>query len=840
MAAGCGRLRCRRESAVKRNQLVEHCAQALAVEDKANIRLWLLRLFVLPAATQSNWFDGWLLSGWLRLRALLAIQLGVTDPGNFGQWLLRLLIIPRRDEDSVVIVPLQKLGRRWLQLAGRRIHSQVGEIDNSQLSQHLEQAGSRFVQLNGKLLLVLAGCVALFVVLGITTPMDNWQQSLFFLMLWLAAIGFSRLQGQLPIVVLVALSLLTTFRYAYWRISDTMLFDTTANWVFGYGLLAAEAYTWLILLLSYVQTIMPLNRQVAELPADSSCWPVVDIYIPTYNEPLKVVRTTVFAAQGMDWPKEKLNIYLLDDGKRDEFRLFAEQAGVNYLVRPDNSHAKAGNLNHALTKTSGEYIAIFDCDHVPTRAFLQLTMGWFLRNPNCALVQTPHHFFSPDPFERNLDNFGEVPNENYLFHRLVQDGNDLWNAAFFCGSCAVLKRGPLLEVGGVAVETVTEDAHTALKLHRLGYESIYVNIPLAAGLATESLSGHIGQRIRWARGMVQIFRTDNPWLGKGLSIFQRICYSTAMMHFLMGIPRLVFLTAPLAYLYFDLHIIHARAETLALYVLPYLAHASIAKSKMQGPYRHSFWADVYDTALAWYITPPTTLALINPKFGKFNVTPKGGLVEQAFFDWSISKPYLLLVAVNMLGLLLGFLRLFWWETTEIDVVILNIAWTLLNLTLLGATLRVADETRQLRVAHRVPLTLPVILYLSNGHAWHCETIDYSTGGLGIKIPPQLEVAQGDTVSITLDRGDREFNFPAEVVVSRDSILGLSFKTLSLDEERHFAQCTFARAEAWSHWHEKHELDHPMKGFIEVIEVALQGYLHLFRRIRLWPHKFARV
>jgi cellulose synthase (UDP-forming) len=813
---------------------MQRCALALAVEDTANIRLWLLRLFVLPAKTESSWLERQLLALWLQIRALLATELGVTNPSNVGLWLLRTVFIPRKADDSVIIVPLLNLGRKWLAIASRRVNSQLGEFDNTDVSYHLEQAGIRVVKLDASILLVLAAVVTVFVVLGITTPMDNWQQSLFFLVLWLTAIGFSRLQGQLPIVVLVALSLLTTFRYAYWRISDTMLFDSTANLVFGYGLLAAEAYTWLILLLSYVQTIMPLNRQAAVLPEDTASWPTVDVFIPTYNEPLKVVRTTVFAAQGMDWPKDKLNIYLLDDGKRDEFRLFAEQAGVNYIIRPDNSHAKAGNLNHALTLTSSEYIAIFDCDHVPTRAFLRLTMGWFLRDPKCALVQTPHHFFSPDPFERNLDNFGEVPNENYLFHRLVQDGNDLWNAAFFCGSCAVLKRGPLLEVGGVAVETVTEDAHTALKLHRLGYESVYINIPLAAGLATESLSGHIGQRIRWARGMVQIFRTDNPWLGKGLTIFQRICYSTAMMHFLMGIPRLVFLTAPLAYLFFDLHIIHARAETLALYVLPYLAHASIAKSKMQGPYRHSFWADVYDTALAWYITPPTTLALINPKFGKFNVTPKGGLVEEAFFDWSISKPYLLLVAVNMLGLLLGLLRLFWWNTSEIDVVLLNLFWTLLNLTLLGATLRVADEARQLRIAHRVPLKLPVILYLANGQAWHCETIDYSTGGLGIKIPAQLVVAQGDTVSIALSRGDREFNFPAEVVVSsRDSILGLSFKALSLDEERHFAQCTFARSEAWSHWHEKHELDHPMKGFIEVFEVALQGYLHLFRRIHLW-------
>lgn len=168
-------------------------------------------------------------------------------------------------------------------------------------------------------------------------------------------------------------------------------------------------------------------------------------------------------------------------------------------MRPDNKHAKAGNLNHALGVTDSELIAIFDCDHVPVRSFLQMTVGWFLKDPKLALVQTPHHFFSPDPFERNLGSFRRRPNEGELFYGLIQDGNDMWNAAFFCGSCAVLRRTALESIGGFAVETVTEDAHTALRMHRQGWSSAYLSIPQAAGLATESLSAHIGQRIRWAR-----------------------------------------------------------------------------------------------------------------------------------------------------------------------------------------------------------------------------------------------------------------------------------------------------------------------------------------------------
>lgn len=813
---------------MNRQRLIGYCAAALAVDQPGSVRLWLLRLFVLPEPLQPSWLRRQFQLGWIAGCEILIRELGIDQPRRLRNWLWRLMVKPRPNWQPI-----------WQHRLARGLDDWLWPLLASRVqlaARSLEALDQRIQVSDRPRLLVLGILIFIATILSITTPMDNGQQTLFFLLLWLVALGLGRFSGPFVTVALVALSLLTTFRYANWRITDTMLFDDGANLFFGYGLLAAEAYTWMILLLSYIQTILPLQRQPAALPADQSAWPSVDLYIPTYNEPLSVVRTTVFAAQGVDWPREKLKIFILDDGRRDEFRAFADQVGVGYITRPDNFHAKAGNLNHAMTKTDGEYIAIFDCDHVPTRSFLTQTMGWFLRNPKCALVQTPHHFFSPDPFERNLDNFGEVPNENYLFHRMVQDGNDLWNAAFFCGSCAVLKRGPLLEVGGVAVETVTEDAHTALKLHRLGYESVYINIPLAAGLATESLSGHIGQRIRWARGMVQIFRIDNPWLGKGLTLFQRICYSTAMIHFLMGIPRLVFLTAPLAYMFFELHIIHTRTDTLALYALPYLTHASIAKAKMQGVYRHSFWADVYDTVLAWYITPPTTLALINPKYGKFNVTPKGGLVEQSFFDWSISKPYLLLIGLNMLGLLVGFCRMIWWNSHEIDVVLLNTFWTLINLTILGATLRVADEARQVRTAHRVPVNIPVIVFDQRGHAWHCQTFDYSSGGIGLILPGGISLELDERVDIVLSRGNREYSFAAKVVVCREQRVGVVFDEMSLEQERNFAQCTFARADAWSDWHQRHEQDHPLKGFMEVVNVAWDGYRHLLLRAWQWSER----
>ncbi|WP_159203313.1 glycosyltransferase family 2 protein, partial [Klebsiella pneumoniae] len=242
----------------------------------------------------------------------------------------------------------------------------------------------------------------------------------------------------------------------------------------------------------------------------------------------------------------------------------------HYIARTSHEHAKAGNINNALKYAKGEFVSIFDCDHVPTRSFLQMTMGWFLKEKELAMMQTPHHFFSPDPFERNLGRFRKTPNEGTLFYGLVQDGNDMWDATFFCGSCAVIRRDPLAQIGGFAVETVTEDAHTALKFQRLGWKSAFLDIPLAAGLATERLVVHVIQRTRWARGMTQIFRVDNPLFGRGLTFQQRLCYLSAMLYYQFALPRVVFVTAPLAYLLFNLNIIYSSASLIVSYALPHL------------------------------------------------------------------------------------------------------------------------------------------------------------------------------------------------------------------------------------------------------------------------------
>jgi cellulose synthase (UDP-forming) len=667
----------------------------------------------------------------------------------------------------------------------------------------------------------------------VVTPLDLRDQAVFAGATFAVAMLVARARSPLGTLTLALLSAAVSGRYLFWRFTRTLGGEPSIDTALGSLLLVAEVYASVMLLLGYFQSAWPMRRRPAPLPEDVASWPTVDVLIPTYNEPLEVVRATVLAARALDWPAEKLRVFILDDGRRGPFRAFAAEAGVGYLVREGNAHAKAGNLNRALGRTSGEFIAIFDCDHVPTRSFLQLTMGGFLSDPRLAMVQTPHHFYSPDPFERNLRTFGSVPNEGELFYGLIQGGNDLWNAAFFCGSCAVLRRSALEEIGGITVDTVTEDAHTALRLHRRGWHTAFLGIPQAAGLATESLSAHIGQRIRWARGMAQIFRIDNPLLGRGLSLPQRLCYASAMLHFLGGIPRLVFLLAPLAYLLFDLHIFNALPLAALAYGLPHLVHATHTNSRIQGDFRHSFWSEVYETCLAFYTALPTTLALVDPRAGAFNVTAKGGRIASAHFDWRIARPYLVVGFLQVVAVAVGVVRLAFGRG-QFDSVAVNAVWALHNLILIAAVLSVAWEQRQVRASPRIAVKIPAMLRLESGETVACRTLDLARSGARLSVPAGPPLERGAPVAISLLAGAEERPLPAAVVAASGGEVRLAFSELDLEEEATLVETIFSRADAWTRPHDGRRRDRPLAAFRTIAWHALEGVGRFARALRPGP------
>lgn len=645
----------------------------------------------------------------------------------------------------------------------------------------------------------IALAILFLAALVILVPLGLVEQWIFAFAVIAAAAIIIRNKGRRATLVLSALAMLVSTRYIVWRTTATLEFDTVPGLILGTGLYLAELYAWLIMALGFLQTSWPLERPVAEPKGEPDEWPVVDVFIPTYNESLEIVKQTVFAAMDMDYPADRFRVFILDDGRRAEFRDFAKEAGCGYLTRSDNLHAKAGNLNAAMKKTDGELIAIFDCDHVPTRAFLQMTIGWFQRDAKLAMLQTPHYFYSLDPVQRNLGTVSDLPGEGELFYGAVQRGNDLWNATFFCGSCALIRRDALEQTNGFAGETVTEDAHTALKLQRMGWNTAYLGVRLSAGLATERLVLHIGQRVRWARGMTQILRIDNPLFGPGLSWQQRLCYLNAMLHFQFPLPRIIFLMAPLAYLLGGQNIIHASAALIFAYALPHLVIAQMTSERTQGGDRRPFWGEIYETILAFHLVKPTVYTWFRPRRGKFNVTDKGDLLDQTYFDARTVRPHLIAVALLFAGITFGFVKyLFLQDLFDVQrgTLILNTAWATFSLIILLAAVSVAWEKRQIREFIRVNTEMPTTFYLEDGHVVEGRSIDISLGGISALLPENVSLAGREVTDISIPMGDEKLTVPVQTVRTENRVARLRFAPLDPLRTRQLVRAVMGRADAW--------------------------------------------
>lgn len=670
----------------------------------------------------------------------------------------------------------------------------------------------------------------------VTVPMNAEQQTVLTLagiVIYLVIDRFFK--SRAASLVLVVLSVTVTSRYLFWRLTDTLVFEHVFQSILALGLMLAETYAGCLLTLSYLQTAYPLERKPVPLPADPDDWPTVDVYIPSYNESLDLVRPTVFAAMGMDWPRDKMKVWILDDGRREEFRAFAEEAGCGYIIRPDNKGAKAGNLNHAMRHTDGEYIAIFDCDHAPTRAFLQLTVGWLVRDARIALVQTPHHFYSPDPFERNLARKRPVPNEGLLFYGLTQQGNDMWNAAFFCGSCAVIRRTALEEIGGVPHQTVTEDCHCAFLLQQRGWHTAFLRVPLAAGLATERLALHVGQRMRWARGMLQIMRQENTLFAPGLLLHQRLCYFTSGFSFMFALPRIVFLTSPLAFLFFGQSVIAASPLAIIAYAGSHMFHSVATTSRLNGRNRHSFWAEIYEASLAVPLLPVTILTLLDPKKGKFNVTDKGGTLDEGYLDTKAVMPNLVLLFLLLVAFVIGLYGIATTSGLPFQAYLLNTIWCGMCLIPVSASIAVGREREQSRHHARVDADVPVDLHTQAGAVIPCRSTNISLSGARLAIDRPLGLADGDAVTVVFHTCGEEIALRGHVLHWEGSDAFLTFTIETLQEQSDVARLFFGRPDAWLHW-DHWPKDKPLGALKDVVMATAEA---VFRKYRFGTVKHAK-
>lgn len=513
--------------------------------------------------------------------------------------------------------------------------------------------------------------------------------------------------------------LILLIRYFTWRVTATV---PPAGWnvEFAVGLLfviveaaALVSGALSLLFLSRTRNRTPevqANRQwLAGRPA-----PLIDVFICTYNEEKSILERTIIGATGMAYANYR--VWVLDDGRRDWLKRLADQLGCHYLTRPDNAHAKAGNINHALRHVARlpnppQFVSILDADFVPMPQFLNRAMCLF-HDPGVGVVQTPQHFINADPIQTNLATADVWPDEQRFFFDILMPAKDAWGAAFCCGTSSVIRVAPLMSIGGFPTDSVTEDYLLTLRMKEIGARTVYLNERLTLGLAPEGLKEYITQRGRWCLGFMQIVRGRSGPLSlrSQLHALDRLSLIEAFMGWtVVYLAKLFGLIVPILYLLFGIRAVHADLFELLRYFLPFYVWHSLTMAWISRGRSLAIMSDVAQYIALPAVLKAVTTGLLRPQGHKFKVTAKGGDRDRRFVEWPLLKIYGTVLAITLAAV--GYAFILHLQGEHIAYGGLALAWSLYNAVVLMIVCFVCIEQPRRRKAERFERDEPVIFDL---------------------------------------------------------------------------------------------------------------------------------
>jgi cellulose synthase (UDP-forming) len=706
--------------------------------------------------------------------------------------------------------------------------------------------------------------VAILVITTLPVSLQTHLVAAFLCMAFLALLKLLRAEGNWRLIGL-GFGTAIVLRYVYWRTTSTLPpINQLENFIPGFLLYLAEMYSVAMLALSLFIVSMPLPSNRPR-PGSPDYAPTVDVFIPTYNEDTDLLANTLAAAKNMDYPPEKLKVWLLDDGgtlqkrnaasipdsqaalrRHEELQQLCRDLDATYLTRDRNEHAKAGNLNNGMRHSEGDLITVFDADHAPARDFLRETVGYFEEDPRLFLVQTPHFFLNPDPIERNLKTFNKMPSENEMFYGIIQRGLDKWNAAFFCGSAAVLSRRALQDTNGFSGISITEDCETALALHSRGWNSVYVDKPLIAGLQPATFASFIGQRSRWAQGMMQILMFRMPLFKRGLSVPQRLCYMSSTLFWLFPFPRLVFLIAPLFYIFFDLEIFVGSGGEFLAYTTTYMLVNLLMQNYLYGRFRWPWISELYEYVQTVHLLPAVVSVIFNPSKPTFKVTAKDESISDDRLS-EISRPFFIIFGVLVIATAMSFYKLYA-EPFKSDVTLVVAGWNILNLIFAGCALGVVSERREKSSSRRVNVKRRCEFRV--GDTWYPAVIDnvsvhgvlvhiYDTSMQPLKTGTVEEIrvetfspGAPSSMSVTVVRSGRGEGYTE---------VGCTFTPREVIERRLIADIIFANSSQWTEFQMGRRRNPGLiRGTLSFLGIALfqtnRGLYYFFRSLGVGKEK----
>jgi cellulose synthase/poly-beta-1,6-N-acetylglucosamine synthase-like glycosyltransferase/tetratricopeptide (TPR) repeat protein len=496
--------------------------------------------------------------------------------------------------------------------------------------------------------------------------------------------------------ILIALAI--CLGYLTYRLLYTLNLTTPYAIAISLFLYVGELYGVFVLCLFFLQVWDPTEPPQQPILEDRT----VDVFVPTYNEDPQLLRATLEACIRLEYPHKT---YVCDDGKRPAVKALAEELGVHYMIRPDNRHAKAGNLNHAFEKTDGEFIIILDADHVPEPNFITRLIGYF-HDERLGFVQTPHAFYNFDSFQARLDQKNRrYWEEGHLFYEVIQPGRNRWGCPIFAGSAAMFRREALKEVGYIAVETITEDMHTGMRVNARGWKSLAISERLVAGQAAPDVTTFHSQRIRWGEGNLSIMAYDNPLTMKGLTLAQRFCYLGSMLHWAGGLFKLAIYLTPILMMFSGVAPVAEFTWTLAILTLVYIVASVKGVGIASNGFGSFFNGELFCMVNFWTQVLGTMRALFWRKFQKFIVTAKRG--RQAKSIWPYVRPQLALMGISVVALAWGWGRLAYGISDDYFKPIVPTFWIVFHMVLGYIVLRRAlwPEDRRFSTRHVVQLPM---------------------------------------------------------------------------------------------------------------------------------------
>ena len=616
-------------------------------------------------------------------------------------------------------------------------------------------------------------------------------------------------------------------RYFIWRTTSTLNFAHPTSTTFSLILYSVEAISFFSFGLSTIHSIWSSSTQrskeadqYSQAVLSGQYLPSVDVLIPTYNEPDYIIRRTVLGCQAMEYPNK--TIYILDDTRRPHIKMLAEELGCEYITRPDNTHAKAGNLNNALKHIQGELILPMDADFVPFKNFLIRTVGFF-QNPRISLVQTPQYFYNSDYYARNLGLGDFLPNDLEHFYGLLQSNRDVGNSVVCCGSSYVVRRSSLDVVGGYYTRCCVEDFQTSLRMLTHGLRLIFLNEVLSTGESTRTYVDFIDQRLRWLQGNFQVFFCgDEIPIWSKLDWIQKSYAVSQLIHCFQSVFRVTFLLAPLCSAYLGISPFVATLPEVIYYFLPFwLLH--IIVYGWATDYRISyFWNEVYEIIFCFPALKRLLRMFRNPFAKASSVTRKGIKLDQKNYNFNHTFPLIILltlsvliIAIQLVGIQLGV----WPALNENSGV--TLFWLVYNIFLIGVALLSMIDQPVRRTMDRFPLMTNCKIKVGDQVFDGCTQNLSESGARVLLTTPNISF---DTLATKIKLIEYDFSVEAKIIYSllkeNDKLeIHLEFEQLSLEQNRKLVEILYTEMTWWKHRNQPGGFDSFLAMMASLIQVG---------------------